>query len=501
MTNLSHNLSESAAMYPDHTAIRMDDYVLSYADLDDAASRLVTLLRQRGLQVGDRVGLMLPNVPAFAIAYYGVLRAGGVVVPMNPMLKQREVEYYLGDSGVKILLAWHEVVAEAEVGAKAAGAETIPVVPDAFEAMVAAVAAAPQPVSRDDSDTAVILYTSGTTGRPKGAELTHAGLNRNQAVTARTLIQIGPDDVVMGCLPLFHVFGMGCGMNAAIATGATLTLIPRFDPAKALRVIERDRVTVFEGVPTMYSALLGVRERSSYDVTTLRVCVSGGAALPVEVLRGFEEAFGCIILEGYGLSETSPVASFNHPDAVRKPGSIGTPIEGVRMRLVDDQRRPVAGGEIGEIQVGGHGVMKSYWRKPDATADTVDAEGWLSTGDMARQDEDGYYFIVDRKKDLLIRGGYNVYPREVEEVLYEHPAVAAAAVVGIPHPSLGEEIGAAVTVKAGTTVTPEELRDFVKQRIAAYKYPRAVWIVDSLPKGPTGKILRRDIVIPEGLLS
>jgi long-chain acyl-CoA synthetase len=501
MTNLSHNLSESAAMYPDRTAIRMDDHVLRYSALDDAASRLVTLLRQRGLQVGDRVGLMLPNVPAFATAYYGVLRAGGVVVPMNPLLKQREVEYYLGDSGAKILLAWHDFAAEAEVGAKTAGAETIPVVPGAFEAMLAAVEAATNPVSRDDTDTAVILYTSGTTGRPKGAELTHAGLNRNQAVTARTLIQIAPDDVVMGCLPLFHVFGMSCGMNAAISTGATLTLIPRFDPAKALQVIERDRVTVFEGVPTMYSAVLGVPERSSYDVTTLRVCVSGGAALPVEVVRGFEEAFGCIILEGYGLSETSPVASFNHPNAVRKPGSIGTPIEGVRMRLVDEQRRPVAKGEIGEIQVGGHGVMKGYWRKPDATAATVDAEGWLSTGDMARQDEDGYFFIVDRKKDLLIRGGYNVYPREVEEVLYEHPAVAEAAVVGIPHSSLGEEIGAAVTIKTGTTVTPEELRDFVKQRIAAYKYPRAVWIVDSLPKGPTGKILRRDVVIPEGVLS
>jgi long-chain acyl-CoA synthetase len=228
--------------------------------------------------------------------------------------------------------------------------------------------------------------------------------------------------------------------------------------------------------------------------------VSGGAALPVEVLRSFEETFGCIILEGYGLSETSPVASFNHPDAVRKPGSIGTPIEGVRMRVVNDVRQPVPPGEIGEIQIGGHNVMKSYWNKPGDTASTIDADGWLSTGDMARQDEDGYFFIVDRKKDLLIRGGYNVYPREVEEVLYEHPAVAEAAVVGIPHASLGEEIGAAVALRPGTTATPEELRDFVKARIAAYKYPRAVWIVDNLPKGPTGKIQRRDVVVPDGVL-
>jgi long-chain acyl-CoA synthetase len=265
-------------------------------------------------------------------------------------------------------------------------------------------------------------------------------------------------------------------------------------------VIARDGVTVYEGVPTMYAAMLGVPEREKYDVSTLHTCVSGGAALPVEVLRSFEETFGCIILEGYGLSETSPVASFNHPDATRKPGSIGTPIEGVRMRVVNDSRQPVQPGEIGEIQIGGHNVMKSYWNKPDATAATIDADGWLSTGDMARQDEDGYFFIVDRKKDLLIRGGYNVYPREVEEVLYEHAAVAEVAVVGIPHASLGEEIGAAVALKPGTTATPEELRDFVKTRIAAYKYPRAVWIVDSLPKGPTGKIQRRDVVVPEGVL-
>ncbi len=500
MTNLSLNLSESAAMYPDHPAIRLDDDVLRYAELDDAASRVVSLLREYGVQPGDRVGLMLPNIPEFAIVFYGVLRAGGIAVPMNPLLKRREVEYYLGDSGARVLFAWDEVTAEAEAGAKAAGTELMPVGPGEFRTLISARQPVAEPVGRDGSDTAVILYTSGTTGRPKGAELTHAGLHTNQAVTARTLTRIGPDDVVMGCLPLFHVFGLTCGLNAAIANGATLTLIPRFAPAKALEVIARDRVTVYEGVPTMYAAMLGVPDRSSYDVSTLRTCVSGGAALPVEVLRGFEEAFGCIILEGYGLSETSPVASFNHPDAVRKPGSIGTPIEGVRMRIVDEKRQPVQPGEVGEIQIGGHNVMKGYWNKPGETAATIDADGWLSTGDLARQDEDGYFFIVDRKKDLLIRGGYNVYPREVEEVLYEHPAVAEAAVVGIPYAYLGEEIGAAVALKPGTTATPEELRDYVKGRIAAYKYPRAVWIVDTLPKGPTGKIQRREVVVPDGVL-
>ncbi|MGH3463216.1 MAG: long-chain-fatty-acid--CoA ligase [Kribbellaceae bacterium] len=500
MTNLSQNLTESAQLYPQRAAVRMDDDVLTYEALDAAASRAATLLRDSGVRPGDRVGLMLPNVPAFPVAYYGALRAGAVVVPMNPLLKQREVEYYLGDSGAVVLLGWHEFAAEAALGAKAAGVRFLSVAPGAFEQSLAAVEPLREPVPREDLDTAVILYTSGTTGKPKGAELTHAGLNKNQAVTARTLIEVGPDDVVMGCLPLFHVFGMGCGMNASIANGATLTLIPRFDPAKALAVIGRDRVTVFEGVPTMYSAMLGVPDRESYDVSTLRTCVSGGAALPVEVLRGFESTFGCIILEGYGLSESSPVASFNHPDAERKAGSIGTPVEGVRMRVVDDQGEPVPQGEIGEIQISGHNVMRGYWNKPDATAATITADGWLKTGDLARQDEDGYFYIVDRKKDLLIRGGYNVYPREVEEVLYEHPAVAEVAVVGIQHPSLGEEIGAAVVLMAGASATPEELRSFVRDRIAAYKYPRAVWIAESLPKGPTGKILRREVVVPDGVL-
>ena len=499
MTNLSHNLAESAAIYPDQPAVRIDGDVLTYSALDRLASQMVTLLRDQGVRPGDRVGLMLPNVAQFPIAYYGILRAGAVVVPVNPLLKEREVEYYLDDSGARLLLAWQDVAAEAAAGAKAAGADLLTAVPDEFDDRLAALEPAPDPVSCADDDTAVLLYTSGTTGKPKGAELTHGGLNRNQGVTARTLIEIGPDDVVMGCLPLFHVFGMGCGMNAAISSGATLTLIPRFTPGKALEVIQRDRATVFEGVPTMYAAMLGVPERDRYDVSTLRCCVSGGAALPVEVLRSFEAAFGCVILEGYGLSESSPVAAFNHPHRERKPGSIGTPIEGVRMRLVDDDRTPVAVGEIGEIQIAGHNVMKGYWNKPEATAAAIDADGWLSTGDMAKQDGDGYFFIVDRKKDLLIRGGYNVYPREVEEVLYEHPDVAEAAVVGIPHSSLGEEIGAAVQLKAGRTATPDDLRDHVKQRIAAYKYPRVIWIVDELPKGPTGKILRREIEIPDGI--
>ena len=237
---------------------------------------------------------------------------------------------------------------------------------------------------------------------------------------------------MMGCLPLFHVFGLTCGLNATVAAASTLTLLPRFDPAKALEIIDRDAVTIFEGVPTMYAAILHLPDADPAMAATLRVCISGGASLPVEILRGFEEKFGCIILEGYGLSETSPVASFNLPDIERKPGSIGVPIEGVQMRLVDDAGQTVPDGEIGEIAIRGHNVMKGYWNKPEATAEAI-TDGWFRTGDMARVDSDGYYYIVDRKKDLIIRGGYNVYPREIEEVLHEHPAVAEVAVIGIPH--------------------------------------------------------------------
>jgi long-chain acyl-CoA synthetase len=302
--------------------------------------------------------------------------------------------------------------------------------------------------------------------------------------------------VVLGALPLFHAFGQTCALNAAIAAGASLALIPRFDAGKALEVIERDQVTVFEGVPTMYAALLHHPGRDQADVRTLRVCVSGGAALPVELLREFEREFGCVVLEGYGLSETSPVACFNHPDRERKPGSIGTPVEGVEMKLVDLYRRDAAPGEVGEIAIRGHNVMTGYWNRPDATADAIDDDGWFYSGDIARVDDDGCYFIVDRKKELIIRGGYNVYPREIEEVLYEHRAIREAAVVGIPHADLGEEVAAAVALRPGMHATESEIRDYVKANVAAYKYPRHVWFVDELPKGPTGKILKREIRPP-----
>ncbi len=501
MTNLSSLLDRAAADHPDHPAIRLDDLVLTYAQLREAAGRMSALLAAHGVQPGDRVGIMLPNVPAFPISFYGALAAGAIVVPMNPLLKSREVAYYLGDSGARVVLAWHAAAGEAAKGAADAGAQAIAVqTPDLADLLAEYEPAWSDPgwsdPGRDGDDDAVILYTSGTTGQPKGAELTHAGLVRNAELTAQTLLKNSLGDVVMGCLPLFHVFGLTCGLNATMAAASTLTLLPRFDPAKALEIIDRDAVTIFEGVPTMYAAILHLPDADPAMAATLRVCISGGASLPVEILRGFEEKFGCIILEGYGLSETSPVASFNLPDIERKPGSIGVPIEGVQMRLVDDAGQTVPAGEIGEIAIRGHNVMKGYWNKPEATAEAI-TDGWFRTGDMARVDSDGYYYIVDRKKDLIIRGGYNVYPREIEEVLHEHPAVAEVAVIGIPHAELGEEVGAAVALKPGATATPEELRAFARDRVAAYKYPRQVWLVDALPKGPTGKILRREVQPPE----
>jgi long-chain acyl-CoA synthetase len=493
--NLALNLTRTAAEHPAEIAVKLDDAAFDYALLDDATQRVSAMLKQRGIEPGDRVAIMLPNVPYFPAVYYGVLRAGAIVVPMNVLLKGREVAYYLDDSEARLVFAWHGFLEAARQGAANAGAvEVVAVQPGRIEELIFAHEPDEDVAERAADDTAVILYTSGTTGRPKGAELTHVNLRRNVAASAR-LFGLVAGDVIFGGLPLFHSFGQTCTMNAAISAGATVTLLPRFDAARALQILERDRCTVFEGVPTMYGALLNHPDRDRVDVSCLRVCASGGSSLPVEVMRGFEEAFGCKVLEGYGLSETSPVASFNHPDRERKPGSIGTPLEGVEFRLVDDDGNDVASGEIGEILIKGHNVMKGYWRCPEATAASI-KDGWLATGDLARVDHDGYYFIVDRKKDLVIRGGYNVYPREVEEVLYEHPAVREAAVVGIPDDEWGEEVGAAVALKDGRSADAGELIAFVKEQVASYKYPRRIWFVDELPKGPTGKILKREIHPP-----
>ncbi|MET7779864.1 long-chain fatty acid--CoA ligase [Streptomyces sp. NPDC005388] len=494
--NLASHLVRSARTHPDRAALRLGDAVVSYRTLDQGSAHMAGLLDNHRVKPGDRVAIMLPNVPEFALAYFGALRAGGIVVPMNPLLKSREVAYYLGDSGARLLFAWHAFADEARAGAQQAEAEVVVVSPGAFDSLLASAPSVEDVADLREDDTAVVLYTSGTTGQPKGAELTHANLTRNCDI-AGELVQLTADDVIFGGLPLFHAFGQTCTLNAAVGSGACLTLLPRFDAGKALGILGEHGVTVFAGVPTVFGRLVGEPDRDAYPVSRLRVSLTGGAGMPVQVLHDFQTAFDCVVLEGYGLSETSPIASFNTLQAGPKPGSVGTPIRGVEMRVVANGRQ-VPQGESGEIAIRGHNVMKRYWQRPEETAATI-RDGWLYTGDIGRVDEDGYFWIIGRTKDVIIRGGYNVYPREVEDVLYEHPAVADAAVIGLPSSDLGEEVGAAVVLKPGARTTAEELREFVKHQVAAYKYPRKVWITDALPKGPTGKILKRQIVPPPEL--
>src|SRR5215213_7010063 len=490
MTNFAEQLSAAVADDPERPAVKLDDIVLNYGALDAAVARAAGMLRAKGVEPGDRVGMQLPNVPYFPIVYFGALRLGAVVVPMNPLLKDREVAYHLSDSDAKVLVAWHGFAEAAEGGCEQAGAECVIAKPGEFEQLLGGADPVDEVVDRADDDAAVIIYTSGTTGTPKGATLMHSNL-ASGADTARDLVDAGPDSVALATLPLFHVFGMNSVMNTAVKARGLLTLLPRFEPAKALEIVERDRVTTFAGVPTMYSALLNHPERDKHDLSSLDLCASGGSALPVEVLRGFDDCFGAKVLEGYGLSETVGMGSFNLPDRERKPGSIGVPVGGTEIKVVDDDDNEVPQGEPGEIVMRGPFVMAGYWNRDDATEEVMRG-GWFHTGDVATIDEEGYFFIVDRKKDLIIRGGYNVYPRELEETLYEHPAVREAAVIGVPNEALGEEVAAVVALKEGADATPDELRAYMKERVAAYKYPRTVHIVDDLPKGPTGKILKRE---------
>lgn len=496
--NLATLLDQSARRAPDHVALRLGELAVTYGQLDEQTKRFAALLKARGIQPGDRVAIMLPNVPHFPIAYYGALRAGAVVVPMNVLLKGREIAFYLQDSGAKVLVAWNGFGADAYEGAGLAGVPMVGAGPDEppagierVEALIGGVEPLEGIHQTEPTDPAVLLYTSGTTGKPKGATLTHSNLLWNTEINSR-MFEATSDDVALGALPLFHSFGQTVTMNGMLRAGATLILLPRFDPNEALDLIQTYKATLFAGVPTMYVAFLNTPKLAEADVSSLRLCISGGAAIPVEVLNAVGEKMARI-LEGYGLSETSPVASFNQPDRESKAGSIGTPIWGVEMDVWDADGNPVSTGEVGEIVIRGHNVMAGYWNRPDATKDAITPEGWFKTGDMATRDEDGYYFIVDRKKDMIIRGGYNVYPREIEEVVYEHPAVLEAAIFGVPHDEFGEEIACAVVPKEGQTIDTEELQAFVKERVAAYKYPRRIQVLDELPKGPTGKILKREI--------
>ncbi len=491
--NLGCILQTAAAERPDHVAIRWNQRTLTYRELDRAARGVAAALAARGIAPGEKVAIMVPNVPEFTTTYFGILYAGCTVVPLNVLLSAPEVSYHLEDSESRLLVAHPLFKDPASKGAQGAGIEVAWSEGSAADDLPAMAQSDPldalHPTGADD--TAVILYTSGTTGRPKGAELSHANLFVNCTVVVPKLVPLSRDDVALATLPLFHSFGQTCIQNATIAGQATFTLLPRFSPAEAFEIMERDAVTLFAGVPTMYFALLH-HEGAPKRLPKLRWCLAGGAAMPVEVMKAFEEKFSVQILEGYGLSETSPVASFNMLDRPRKPGSIGYPVWGVEMAILDEKDQPLPDGERGEICIRGHNIMKGYWKRPEATAEAM-RSGWFHSGDVGVRDADGSFRIVDRVKDMVIRGGFNVYPREVEEVLYAHPAVIEAAVIGVPHESHGEEVKAVVVLGKDQSLTAEELIAFCKERLAAYKYPRIVEFSDALPKGPTGKILKREL--------
>jgi long-chain acyl-CoA synthetase len=503
--NLATVLRESALARPDKPMLRLGPLTLSYGQVDALSGQVAAGLRAAGLRRGDPVALQLPNVPQFVLAYFGALKAGMTVVPLNPLLKAPEVAYHLSDSGSKALITFDAFAEEAVKGA--AGAEDVRVYvvsapggPEApagtnpFDALVAAGAGAdPADVEQmSPDDTAVVIYTSGTTGRPKGAELTHFQAYMAASVAAETFAY-RDDDVVMAVLPLFHVFGLSSVMNSAIRSAATLVLVPRFEVGAVLDAVQEHGVTVFCGVPTMFVALMHA-DLTGRDVSSLRTCVSGGASIPGEVIKGFEAAFDATVLEGYGLSETCALATFNRSAEERRVMSIGKRMWGCEVRVVDpdDRELPTGPDNVGEIVLRGHNVMKGYLGRPEATAEAMKG-GWFHTGDLGYQDEDGFFYIVDRKKDLVIRGGFNVYPREIEEVLHAHPAVREAAVVGRPDDRLGEEVVAYVSLREGASAEPGEVIGFCKERLAAYKYPREVLVIEELPKGPSGKVLKTEL--------
>jgi len=504
--NLGVILRESANKNPDRTAMVLGDVKIPYGVLHGYAQRFAGGLAKLGVKRGQHVALMLPNVPHFTIAYYGAHYVGAPVVPMNVLLAPDEITYHLDDSEAVALIVWEGFLEHAQAGfaraercqhlivAKADQSDTS--APEGAHNMTALIGTSEPVAELPDTmpdDTAVMLYTSGTTGRPKGAELTHFNMFYNAEYSGSKLMPMSTETTALATLPLFHSFGQTVIQNAVLGAGGTIVLLPRFDPEAAFGLMQGHRVNLFAGVPTMYFALLHHPKAAEYDLSNLELCVSGGSAMPVEVMKAFDQKYGVSILEGYGLSETSPVASFNVLDRPKKAGSIGLPIWGVEFRLEKDDGTVVTeSDEPGEICIRGHNVMKGYYQKPEANAAVI-KDGWFHSGDIGTRDDEGYYFIVDRKKDMIIRGGFNVYPREIEEVLYAHPAVAEAAVIGVPHESHGEEVKAVIALKAGQEADEAAIVAYCKEKLAAYKYPRIVEIIDALPKGPTGKILKREL--------
>jgi long-chain acyl-CoA synthetase len=476
VSNLADLLADAAERHGTRAALLVEGERVDYAQLGALSARMAGLLGAHDIGPGDRVGIWLANGPTYIAAFHGALRLGAIVVPLNALLRPNEVARRLEHSGARALVAAAPAADVAWIDpASAAGAEPVG-----------------EFVDRDPEDTAVILYTSGTTGDARGAELTHEGLRAQAAFIAGPVLRLTPDDVILGSASLAHILGLTGVMNASIVAGACVALMSRFEAAEALDLMVRSGATAMLGVPTMCIALLEAAE-SAAAMPPLRVAHIGGAPLAPETLHAFALRFGCEVVEGFGMTETGGPVSTHRPGQPCKAGSVGTPVDGMELRLADESGADVDEGEIGEVLVRGTGLMKGYWRNPGATNDAFRKGGWFATGDMGYRDEDGYLFLVDRKKDLILRGGYSVYPREVEDVLYTHPGVLEGVVLGVPDETLGEEVVAVVVPKPGVSLDPEEVRKFVRERVAAYKYPRVVVAVESLPHSPTGKILRREI--------
>jgi long-chain acyl-CoA synthetase len=499
--DLGQMLAQTTERYPDKTAVIFKDQRTSFSELNARANQVANALIAQGVEPGDRVAMLMHNLPLFMEAYYGILKAGASVVPMNPLYKAGEVQFILEDSGAKVLMTFAPF---AQVALAAAGnvpstraviVATPQPLPGALtwaDTVGAAPTTAPS-VEVHPEQVAVICYTSGTTGRPKGAMLSHRNLlaNCDQCMQIPN-VRTEPTDVVWLSLPLFHIYGMNVGMNLAYMNGATIALIERFDPASSLDVVQKYKCTILYGAPPMYVAWVQLPTVADYDLSTLRYVASGAAALPVRVLEGFQGLSGTPISEGYGLSEASPVVTTNAAGPIVKPGTVGPAIPGMEVKIVDPDGNELPAGELGELICRGANVMMGYWHQPEATAEALQ-DGWLHTGDLATMDSDGYFSIVDRKKDMIIVSGYNVYPREVEETLFRHPAVADAAVVQYPDPYQGESVMAYVVLKQGQSATEQEIIDFCRNEIAVFKCPRRVEFVTELPKNMTGKVLRREL--------
>jgi len=494
--NISNLLIESAAHRPRHPAIRFQGRTITYEELNRQVDRLSHGLVRAGLHPGDICVLMMPNSIDWAIIYFALAKVGAVVLPVNFLYKVGELDHIFKDSGARAFIGHKdylehprhvmENLPKMDLRIARGGSHREGFIP-LEELFVDKGPFHPYPTR--DGDTWAIIYTSGTTGHPKGAMLTHYNLTNN-AMTLANMRSTDPHDVVFGVLPLFHIYGQTSVFNSFIYLGLTIQLWHHFNDEELFSAIEKEESSILIAVPTIFNRLAELADVRPPRRSGLRFCVSGGASLPVEVLRRFEDRFHTVIYEGYGLTECSPVCVENPYGRQTRPGSIGFPIPGFEARIVNDHDEDVSIGAIGELIIHGPGVMKGYLNQPEATAETLRG-GWLRTGDLARMDEDRYIYIVDRKKEMIIRGGYNVYPREVEEILFTHPDVAEAAVVGIPHPDLGEEVAAVVVLHPGASATTEELIQFIKGRVAPYKYPRRIRLVKELPKSHTGKILKK----------